>query len=193
MTHRIVILGGGTGGTLTANRLRRLYPDTEAEITVVDQDDRHVYQPGLLFVPFGLTHPEDIVRPRARQLHDGIGYNQNPIEHVDLAANEVHLENGSTLGYDVLVVATGAVLLPEETEGLTGPGWMDKVFTFYSPEGAAALEAAMAGFDGGRVVINVVDLPINPSYSLVGVVEAALRAGIHEQVFLVGEDWVANA
>ena len=74
MTTRIVILGGGTGGTLTANRLRKLHPPGEVEITVVDQDDRHVYQPGLLFVPFGMTHPEDIVRPRERQLHDGIGF-----------------------------------------------------------------------------------------------------------------------
>ena len=54
----MVILGGGTGGTLTANRLRRLYSETEAEITVVDQDDRHIYQPGLLFVPFGLASAE---------------------------------------------------------------------------------------------------------------------------------------
>src|SRR6202043_2422774 len=91
---------------------------------------------------------------------DGIGYLQSAIDHVELAANEVHLENGEMLGYDVLVVATGAVLVPEETEGLTGPGWMDKVFTFYSPEGAAALEAALATFDGGRLVVNVVDMPI---------------------------------
>jgi sulfide:quinone oxidoreductase len=160
MTHRVVILGGGTGGTLTANRLRRVYSDTEAEITVIDQDDSHVYQPGLLFVPFGLAHPEDIVRPRGRQLHHGIGYVNGAIDHVELAANEVRLENGSTLGYDVLVVATGAVLVPEETDGLAGPGWMEKVFTFYSPEGAAALEAALASFDGGRLVVNVVDMPI---------------------------------
>ena len=160
MTHRIVVLGGGTGGTLTANRLRRLFPEAQADITVVDQDDRHVYQPGLLFVPFGLTHPEDIVRPRHRQLHDGIAFVDSAIKHVDIEANEVHLENGSTLSYDVLIVATGAVLVPEETEGLTGPGWMDKVFTFYSPEGAAALEAALATFDGGRVVVNVIDMPI---------------------------------
>ena len=160
MTHRIVIVGGGTGGTLTANRLRRLYPDTGAEITVVDQDDRHVYQPGLLFVPFGLTHPEDIVRPRARQLHDGITFRECAIDHVDIASDDVHLSDGSVLGYDVLVVATGAVLVPEETEGLTGPGWMDKVFTFYTPEGAGALEAALATFDGGRLVVNVVDMPI---------------------------------
>ena len=160
MTHRIVILGGGTGGTLTANRLRRLYLETEAEIMVVDQDDRHVYQPGLLFVPFGLAKLEEIVRPRGRQLHRGISYINSAIDHVDLAANEIYLTNGSTMGYDVLVVATGAVLVPEETEGLIGKGWMEKVFTFYSPEGAAALKAALTTFDGGRVVVNVIDMPI---------------------------------
>ena len=160
MTDRIVILGGGTGGTLTANRLRRLYLETEAEIMVVDQDDRHVYQPGLLFVPFGLAHLEEIVRPRGRQLHRGISYINSAIDHVDLVANEIYLTNGSTTGYDVLVVATGAVLVPEETEGLIDKGWMEKVFTFYSPEGAAALEAALATFDDGRVVVNVIDMPI---------------------------------
>jgi sulfide:quinone oxidoreductase len=160
MTKRIVVLGGGTGGTLTANRLRKQYSAADVEIVVVDQDDRHVYQPGLLFVPFGLTHPEDIVRPRGRQLRKGITYRQSAIDHVDIAANTVHLQDGGSLPYDVLVVATGAVLVPEETEGLTGPGWMEKVFTFYTPEGAGALEAALATFDGGRVVVNVVDMPI---------------------------------
>ena len=130
------------------------------EITVVDQDDRHVYQPGLLFVPFGMTHPADIVRPRARQLHDGVTFVEDLIDRVDLEAGAVHLAGGAVLGYDVLVVATGARLVPEETEGLTGPGWMDKVFTFYTPEGAAALAAALAAFDRGRLVVNVVDMPI---------------------------------
>jgi sulfide:quinone oxidoreductase len=160
MPHRVVILGGGTGGTLTANRLRKRFPEEAVEITVVDQDDRHVYQPGLLFVPFGLTHPEDIVRPRARQLHRGITFVACAIDSVDIEGHAVRLDGGRTLPYDVLVVATGAVLLPEETEGLTGPGWMERVFTFYTPEGAAALEAALATFDGGRLVVNVVDLPI---------------------------------
>jgi sulfide:quinone oxidoreductase len=160
MTRRLVILGGGTGGTLTANRLRRRFGLDELTITVVDQDDRHIYQPGLLFVPFGLAHTEDIVRPRRRQLHAGIEFRQSPIDRVEIADNEVHLANGSVLPYDVLVVATGAVLVPEETEGLTGPGWMEKVFTFYTPEGAGALEGALATFDGGRVVINVIDMPI---------------------------------
>ena len=160
MTTRIVVLGGGTGGTLTANRLRKLYPPELVDITVVDQDDRHVYQPGLLFVPFGLTHPEEIVRPRERQLRPGVAFVEQGIDRVAIDANEVHLTDGTVLPYDVLVVATGARLLPEETEGLTGPGWMEKVFTFYSPEGAGALEGALATFDGGRVVVNVVDMPI---------------------------------
>ena len=160
MTHRIVILGAGTGGTLTANRLRREYSKDEASITVVDQDDQHVYQPGLLFVPFGLAHAEDIVRPRSRQLHDGIDYRQNPIDRVDIESDTVHLADGTTLGYDVLVVATGATLIPEETEGLAGPGWGEKVHTFYTLDGASKLSAALAAFEGGRVVVNVVDMPI---------------------------------
>lgn len=160
MEHRIVVLGGGTGGTLAANRLRRIFRPDEARITVVDQDDRHVYQPGLLFVPFGLTHADEIVRPRRRQLIDGVGFVQSAIDHVDIDTNQVRITGGEVLDYDVLVVATGAVLVPGETEGLTGPGWMENVFTFYTAPGASALAGALATFDGGRLVVNVVDMPI---------------------------------
>jgi sulfide:quinone oxidoreductase len=160
MSKRIVILGGGTGGTMMANRLRRSYPAEEAEIAVVDRDDRHVYQPGLLFVPFGLTDAEDIVRSRRRQLRDGIDFHRTEVDRVDLGADSVHLENGATLPYDVLIVATGSRLQPEETEGLTGPGWREKVFTFYTLDGAAGLAEALRDFDAGRVVVNCIDLPI---------------------------------
>jgi sulfide:quinone oxidoreductase len=158
--HRTVILGGGTGGTLAANRLRRSFSPSEASITVVDQDDRHVYQPGLLFVPFGLAHIDEIVRPRRRQLHRDIAYVQDPIGYVDLAAQQVHLESDHVLDYDVLVVASGAVLAPEETGGLTGPGWNQSAFTFYDPEGAVALAEALEWFVEGRLVVNVVEMPI---------------------------------
>jgi sulfide:quinone oxidoreductase len=160
MTKRIVILGGGTGGTMMANRLRRGYTREEAEIAVVDRDDRHVYQPGLLFVPFGLTDAEDIVRSRQRQLRDSIDFHRAEVDRVDLEADSVHLENGAILPYDVLIVASGSRLQPEETEGLTGPGWWEKVFTFYTLDGAAGLAEALRDFDAGRVVVNCVDLPI---------------------------------
>jgi sulfide:quinone oxidoreductase len=157
---KIVVLGGGTGGTLVANRLRRQYGPGEAEIAVVDQDDRHVYQPGLLFVPFGLTSADDIVRPRRRQLRSGIDFHLSEIDHVALDDRRVELRDGTVLPYDVLVVATGARLQPEETEGLQGAGWLDSAFTFYDVAGATALAGALERLDEGRLVVNLVDLPI---------------------------------
>ena len=160
MTDQVVVLGAGTGGTLIANRLRRRYRDEQMAITVVDQDDRHVYQPGLLFVPFGLLEADEIVKPRHEQLHRGIVFRQSGVDSVRIEGDAVHLSDGSVLDYDVLIVATGAQLLPGETEGMSGPGWMEKVFTFYSLEGAAALHRALEQFTGGRLVVNVVDMPI---------------------------------
>jgi len=157
---RIVILGGGTGGTMMANRLRRLYDEDEAAIAVVDKDDRHVYQPGLLFVPFGLASADEIVRPRRRQLRSGIDFHVSEIDHVAVGEDRVHLVDGSTLPYDVLIVATGVTLRPEETEGLTGPGWRERMFTFYDVPGAEQLARALDAFDGGRLVVNLIDMPI---------------------------------
>ena len=157
---RIVILGGGTGGTMVANRLRRRLDPDEAEIHVVDRDGRHVYQPGLLFVPFGLAKTSDIVRARQEQLRPGVVFHENTVESVWIERDEVLLDDRTVLPYDVLVVATGARLQPEETEGLGGAGWNERVFTFYTPEGADALHGALERFDGGRLVVNLVDMPI---------------------------------
>lgn len=160
MRQRIVILGGGTGGTLLANRLRRQLAADSAEIIVVDSGDAHVYQPGLLFVPFGLTSTASLAKPRRRQFLPGIVFREGHADRVDLAQDRVWLTDGSSLGYDALVIATGARLLPEETEGLTGPGWGEKVFTFYDLAGAAALGNALPAFTGGRLVVAVMDMPI---------------------------------
>ena len=157
--HRIVILGGGTGGTLTANRLQRMYGD-RVEVVVIDRDDRHVYQPGLLFVPFGMADPDEIVRSRRAQLHDGIEFRLAEVDRVETAGHRVHLVGGESIAYDVLVVASGASLLPDETEGLTGPGWGERIFTFYELESATALREALRSFDRGRLVVNAVDMPI---------------------------------
>jgi sulfide:quinone oxidoreductase len=145
---------------MAANRLRRRFHEDEAEIHVVDRDDRHVYQPGLIFVPFGLASLDEIVRPRRRQLRGGIVFHEAEVAWVETDRNEVTLLDGRVLPYDVLVVASGVRLQPEETEGLTGPGWGERVFTFYTPEGAEGLRGALERFDGGRLVVNLVDMPI---------------------------------
>ncbi len=159
MASSIVVLGAGTGGTLVANRLARRLGD-RAEIVVVDQDDRHIYQPGLLFVPFGLASASDIVRSRHEQLSSEIEFRVATVDRVVLDDETVQLDDGTELPYDVLVVASRARLQPEETEGLTGAGWRERIFTFYDLEGATALHEALERFDGGRVVINLVDMPI---------------------------------
>jgi sulfide:quinone oxidoreductase len=156
----VVVLGGGTGGTMVANRLRRRFDMDELEIHVVDRDDRHVYQPGLLFVPFGLARVDEIVRPRRRQLHGGIAFHENEVAEVWIERDEVLLDDGTVLPYDVLVVATGARLQPEGTDGLAGPGWNERVFTFYAPDGAELLHRALSSLRSGTVVVNLVDMPI---------------------------------
>ncbi len=160
MAHRIVILGGGTGGTLLANRLRRAYERGDATITVIDRDDRHIYQPGQVPVAFGIGQPSDIVRSRRRQFRSGIDFLEQEIQFVDVAKSQVHLADDTVLDYDVIVVATGARIAPEATVGLTGPGWMEKVLTFYDLEGAGALSGALERFDRGHLVVGVVDAPI---------------------------------
>jgi sulfide:quinone oxidoreductase len=163
MKKRIVILGGGTGGTLVANRLRRSLGPQDAEIVVVDLDDQHVYQPGLLFAPFSpvTAHTRhQLVHSRQHQLHAGIEFRRALIDHVEIARDRVLLDNCTWLDYDVLIVATGARLVPEETEGLTGAGWGESVHTFYTLHGAELLGRALERFEGGRVVVGVVDMPI---------------------------------
>ncbi len=160
MAKRIAIIGGGTGGTLVANRLRRRYSPAEAEIVVVDRDDCHVYQPGLLFVPFGLEDPEAIVRSRRAQLRDGVELRLAEVDRVEVGENAVHLEGGETIEYDALVLASGAALLYDETDGLRGPGWGENVHSFYSVADAVALREALARFERGRLLVNLIDLPI---------------------------------
>jgi sulfide:quinone oxidoreductase len=160
MRTQIVILGGGTGGTITANRLRKRFSEDAVDIHVVDRDDRHIYQPGLLFVPFGVVEPSSIVRARRRQFRNGIRFHEADVGFAETNRQRVTLSNGEKLSYDVLVVASGAQLLPEETDGLVGPGWGDRVHTFYDLDGATRLRDTLERFRGGRVVVDIADMPI---------------------------------
>jgi sulfide:quinone oxidoreductase len=157
---RIVILGAGAAGTMMANKLTRGLPDDGWHVTVLDRDNVHVYQPGLLLLPFGTYRADQIVKPRRGLLDGRIEVHLGGVDHVAPDENRVYLSGGERVPYDILVVATGARIRPEQTPGLTGAGWQQTAFDFYTLEGARALGEKLATWKGGRFVVNVVDLPI---------------------------------
>ena len=158
--RQLVVLGGGTAGTMVSNKLRhRLSPDDWA-ITVVDRDGDHLYQPGLLLLPFGVYDPADLVRPRERYLREGVQLVLGEVDLIDAAAQTVLLADGSRLLYDYLVIATGTEPRPEETPGMLDAEWQRSVFEFYTLPGALALRDALADWPGGRLVVHVTEMPI---------------------------------
>ena len=185
---KIVILGAGTAGTMVANHLRGKLP-AGWSLLVVDPEPRHLYQPGLLFLPFGGEKEDRLVRPRGGTLRRGIEWIQQSVESLDADARQVVLANGTQLGYDLLVLASGSQIRPEETEGLLGEHWHTTVHDFYTLEGAVALRRALADFDGGRLVVNVVEMPIKcpvaPLEFLFLVDDYLNRRGIRDRVELV--------
>jgi sulfide:quinone oxidoreductase len=154
---KIVILGGGTGGTAIANKLRKALSRDEWEITIIDRDDNHVYQPGLLFVPFGLCTVESIIKSRKKYISNGINFVIDPIKRVNHEKNRVETRGGS-FDYDWLIIGTGCRLAPEENEGLMDE-WGKNAFSFYTPETAESLRHALAGFKGGKLLMSVAELP----------------------------------
>jgi len=157
---KLLILGAGTAGTMMAAKMRRHLDQEEWEITIVDQDNRHLYQPGFLFIPFDVYRERDVIKPRSRYIPPGVEFIVSPIDRIAPEENQVRLEDGTALDYDFLVIATGSRIVPEETEGLTGPGWYKNAFDFYTLEGAVALAPVMEKWEGGRLVLNVVEMPI---------------------------------
>ncbi len=157
---RILILGAGTGGTMMANRLVRALPEDGWRVTVVDRDDVHVYQPGLLFLPFGMYRPEETTKRRKLLLDPRVELKLATIDRVAPDEKVTYLVGGEKLAFDVLIVATGSRILPEQTPGLTDAGWKDTAFDFYTLEGALALRDKLETWKGGRLVLNVVEMPI---------------------------------
>lgn len=153
----LVILGAGTAGTMMLNKLHDRLDRAEWSLTIVDRDERHFYQPGFLFIPFGIYKPEEVIRPKRDFFPDGIRAVFKDIERVDPGAHRVVLTDGTMLDYDVLIVATGTVPYPEETPGLKGDLWHRDIFDFYTYEGAAALADKLKTWEGGRLVINLAE------------------------------------
>ncbi|MBX7211619.1 MAG: FAD-dependent oxidoreductase [Verrucomicrobiaceae bacterium] len=160
MNKHLLILGAGTAGTMMASHLRRKLPGAEWRITVVDRSDRHLYQPGLLFLPFGGYTEHDIVRPAQNFIPSGVAFVVAEIAAITPDQRMVALKDGRELRYDVLIIATGCRTAPEETEGMLGPKWRVNVHDFYTLDGAKALRDKLAAFSEGRLVVHVNEMPV---------------------------------
>jgi sulfide:quinone oxidoreductase len=157
---KLLVLGAGTAGTMAANKLRPRLAASEWEITVVDSATKHHYQPGFLFVPFGTYRPDQIVKPMARLLAPGIDLLHGEIERVEADESRVLLTDGTQLDYDQLIIATGTHPRRDQTDGLESDEYGRTIHDFYTIEGATALHDVLARWDGGRLVMNVVEMPI---------------------------------
>ena len=158
MKH-LVVLGGGTAGTMAVNKLRPLLPRDEWTITVVDQSDTHYYQPGFLFIPFGIYRPDEVVKPRKRFIPSGVELVGAEIDRVVADENKVLLVGGRELGYDYLIIASGTTPRPDQTPGMVEDMGGD-VHEFYTFEGATRLADRLRTWDGGRLVVHVTEMPI---------------------------------
>ena len=156
----LLILGAGTAGTMMANHLVSKLPKKEWRITIVDQFKTHYYQPGFLFLPFDIYTSKQVKKNGKKFIPKSVNYIQEEIELIRPEANEVDLKNGEVLPYDILIIATGCKIAPDEVEGMDGPNWHKNIFDFYTYEGAKALRNKLREWEGGRLVVHITEMPI---------------------------------
>ncbi len=157
---RLLVLGAGTAGTMVVNKLRPRLPRTEWNITVVDAADTHYYQPGYLFIPFGMYRPDEVTKPTKRFIPTGVDLVTGEIDRVVPDENTVLLADGTQFDYDYLIIATGTTPRPDETPGMADGEWRQSVHEFYTYEGAVALAEKLKTWQGGRLVVHIVEMPI---------------------------------
>ena len=157
---KLVILGAGTAGTMMLNKLRPVLDKKEWQITIVDQYETHYYQPGFLFIPFGIYNKNDVIKPKRDFFPSDVEVIMSPIDKVEPEKNRVLLQNDVVLPYDYLIIATGSKIKPEETEGLKDKLWYKNIFDFYTVEGACALGDFFKRWEGGKLVLNITEMPI---------------------------------
>ncbi len=156
----IIILGAGTAGTMMANHLARKVNRKEWNLKIIDQHKHHYYQPGFLFIPFGMYDEKDVVKRQEDFIPRSVEYIRDEVEQIVPESNKITLKEGGELDYHILIVATGAKIVPEENEGMLGEGWRKNVFDFYTIEGASALRDKLATFKGGKMVVHFAEMPI---------------------------------
>mgnify|MGYP000203094279 CR=1 FL=1 len=156
----VIILGAGTSGTMMSNLLRKQLDSADWNITIVDQRTHHYYQPGFLFVPFGVYNAEEITKPIEKFIPSGVQLIQGEIDRIDAEADQIIMQNDTIIKYDILVIATGTDIAPQEVEGLEEPFWNTDIFDFYTIEGASALHEKLKNWEGGHLVVNIAEMPI---------------------------------
>ena len=157
---KLVILGAGTAGTMILNKLEPVLEKDDWHITIVDQYDTHYYQPGFLFIPFGIYNKKDVIKPKRDFFPLGVDVIFDSIEKIQPDNNKVLLSNNNVLNYDYLIIATGCKINPDETEGLAENGWHKNIFDFYTIEGAMGLAHFLKYWEGGKMVLNIAEMPI---------------------------------
>ncbi len=157
---RLLVLGAGTAGTMVANKLRPRLDPLEWEIVIVDENECHHYQPGYLFIPFGIYTADDITRPRRDFLPTGVEFVVAEVDRIEADQNRVLLVDGDPIEYDQLVIASGTRPRPDETPGLESSEYGRTIHDFYTLDGAVALAETLRSWDGGRLVVNVIEMPI---------------------------------
>jgi sulfide:quinone oxidoreductase len=155
----IVILGGGTAGTIMSNKLRKALSASEWHITIIDKNPQHYYQPGFLFIPFGIYTTSDVVKSKSDFFPSGVEVIYSNIEKIVPENHHVFLSEGRRIRYDYLIIATGTQTAPEETPGLKSHLWYKEIFDFYTLEGAIALRNFFRNWKGGRLVLNIAEIP----------------------------------
>ncbi len=156
----LIILGAGTAGTMMSNHLRNRISKDEWKITIIDQRKIHHYQPGYLFIPFGICKEKDVIKSIKKFIPKGVEYIQKSINRVDKEKDTVLLEDGTELNYDILVIATGTDIAPEEIDGMHGPHWQKEVFDFYTLEGSVNLFHKLKNWPGRHLVVHIAEMPI---------------------------------
>ncbi|MCP4124748.1 MAG: NAD(P)/FAD-dependent oxidoreductase [Bacteroidetes bacterium] len=158
---KLLILGAGSGGTMMSNHLRKKLKKDEWEISIVDKDKVHYYQPGYIFLPFGMYTEEEIMKPKKKFIKNKrVNYIDAEIDLVKPKENTVLLKDGTVLTYDVLIISTGSEPVPAETEGMLGKLWYKDIFDFYTFEGAKALKHKLESWEGGNMVVHITEMPI---------------------------------
>ncbi|HUO45308.1 MAG TPA: FAD/NAD(P)-binding oxidoreductase [Acidimicrobiia bacterium] len=156
--QRLIVLGAGTAGTMVVNKLASVL--REWELMVIDPAPNHLYQPGLLFVPFGKYQPEELLRTSRSLLPDSVTLIRGEVDRVEPSTNEVVMADGFGFSYDQLVIATGTHARPDMTPGMDDEKLGRTVHEFYTLEGAVALREALGSWPGGRLVVHITELPI---------------------------------